>query len=81
MLAPPYNLWAIAAESEKHSKNHGTDACPPGSSDPIRWTPVFAGYPAAAEFELPDNLPFHLELLFTGRTDLKLQRVHFTRLH
>ncbi len=50
------------------------------SSDPIRWTPVFAGYPAAAEFELPDNLPFHLELLFTGRTDLELQRVHFTRL-
>lgn len=70
---------------------HYTASAPPGTpagqfnirqraADPIRWTPVFAGYPAAAEFDLPDNLPFHLELLFTGRADLEIRGVDFTRL-
>jgi hypothetical protein len=50
------------------------------STDPIYWTPVFAGHPATAEFDLPDNFPFHLELLFNGQADLKIHRVDFTRL-
>lgn len=49
-------------------------------SDPVTWTAVTAGRPAAGVFIQNDNLPLHLEFLFLRNADIEIIRVVFTRL-
>ncbi len=48
--------------------------------DPVIWRPVTAGQPALIEFQLQENLPWHLEFRFLRQADMEIRSVSLTRL-
>ncbi|NLB60765.1 MAG: hypothetical protein GX806_06870 [Lentisphaerae bacterium] len=44
------------------------------------WRPVTAGQPALIEFQLQENLPWHLEFRFLRQADMEIRSVSLTRL-